>query len=470
MEKAVESFDISERIDGILCFLKKISDCQNNELMEETILEHFGNDIDLKRIKCFIPQECQNTQKYINLLTEYLIIFLLTDKYLDEIWDCNILENSAIANCEKVIDDCFSELLLKELSLILLHEAKDKTNFIQYGIRGVLTNKLLACSFLKDVNLIERLTDSVIFKNKHTISNKKPLSWIADFSEIKEKEKNQAISQMSQKTNKAFLHSITHIGNNHDKCDDYSDNLVIGEDIYFAYVSDGVGSSPFSDIGSKMLGESFCEIIYKKQKTKDMLSYMFSDFSNDLFCCWERKIKEYCKKENKTQKSEPFNLFDYAATFLFTLKYKNYIFCGMLGDGNFIVEKVYSDLRAEKKYGYFELTDGFSGVVQNSVFTIATLKTNPRALRINVFDSQEISAILMTSDGASAIKSKSLDDICLMDLSDYLNAKQFFKEMRLKEFDEQKNYINELAYKYSLSNMTAGGRGDDCSISFIQIK
>ena len=155
----------------------------------------------------------------------------------------------------------------------------------------------------------------------------------------------------------------------------------------------------------------------------------------------------------------------YSTTFLFTFHCRTFIACGMIGDGIFVVEK---NGVSEKSKGYQVITDGFSDVIQHAVLNVNTLKIAPCKMQLVFYKPSEISGIWMSSDGAVGITFEAINNVLLADRSSYTNLSSVFDDMRNRTKEEVYNRVLDLTLKFSRSNTSQGGRGDDCSIVFIK--
>jgi hypothetical protein len=420
-------------------------------------LRYFGKDFSYRRIESCLPADCTERHK-INLLTAYFLVYFLTSAYPDEIWGNAVYESDVLRYKDihrSYLSECNSVGIAKDL----MAKADMSLRFVEYGVRGLHAETLLRRSFLNDVEIAELLTDAVFLKNKNTVTNYTPEKWLKLFTKKREHHHDCLVKgYMSSKKWSGFW--ATRQGESHARCDDMSGICKIDKDAWFAYVADGVGSCGASHIGAKLAGEAFFDIIRRayaryKNAPGNFMYYLQNSFARDSCKLWQKRIKKQGKED----------ILQYSTTFLFTFHCRAFIVCGMIGDGVFVIEK--NGATAEKK-GYQVITDGFSDVVQHNVLNVNTLRLEPYKMQLVFYKPSEISGIWMSSDGALGVTFEALDSVLLADRTSYIHTASVFDKMRALSNEMIYNQILDFTYKFSRSNMSQGGRGDDCSIVFIK--
>ncbi len=446
--------NIYERVSA---FLYEATNASSLQWFFEFSGRNFDKNFDYLRIQRCLPENCIERHK-VNLLTAYFIIYLLTDKYPDEIWGGNVYQSDVI-KYKNISEKYFAECDAVDALKPLMKRAENDLRFVEYGIRGFHANQLISKSLIKDVGLAELLTDAVFLKNKNAVANYTPEKWLRLFKQ-KAVHIDEYICQGNIDLKKWIACWATHKGETHDRCDDISGVYKIDKDAWIAYVADGVGSCGASNIGAKFAGESFVDImrcVYNKYKNSpnNLMYYLQTSFARDAFKLWQKRVKKHGEQD----------ISQYSTTFLFTFHCRSFIACGMIGDGVFVVEKKGV---SEKCKGYQIITDGFSDVVQHAVLNVNTLKNEPYKMQLVFYKPSEISGIWMSSDGAVGITFDVISNVLLADGGSYKKVSSFFENMRNRSKEDIYNHVLQLADQFSRSNTSQGGRGDDCSIVFIK--
>ena len=443
--------------ENVIAFLKDTMKISSSLWFGDVAPKYFGEDFRYQRVLSCLPSDCSERHK-INLLTAYFLVCFLTSAYPDEIWGDAVYE-SDVLRYKDIHRNYLAECHAVGISKGLIAKADDSLRFFEYGLRGLHASELLRRSFMTDVEISELLTDAVFLKNKNAVTNYTPEKWLKLFTKKREQYDDcPSKGQISSKKWTGFW--LTRQGESHARCDDMSGMRRLDKDAWFAYVADGVGSCGFSHIGARVAGESFFDVIsraYNRYKNTpgNFMYYLQNAFARDAYQLWQKRVKKQGKED----------ISQYSTTFLFTFYCRAFVVCGMIGDGVFVVEK--NGLTAEKK-GYQMITDGFSDVVQHNVLNVNTLKNDPYKMQLVFYKPSEVSGVWMSSDGAMGMTFEALEDVLLADRSSYIHMASFFDEMRGLSKDAIYNRIRDLTFKFSRSNMSQGGRGDDCSIVFIK--
>ena len=112
--------------------------------------------------------------------------------------------------------------------------------------------------------------------------------------------------------------------------------------------------------------------------------------------------------------------------------------------------------------------DGISGEVQNNPMTVWHLEKNPSAMQVQIFSPKEVSAVLMATDGANALRFLPLGEILLAEDAQDKHVRAHFARLRPLSFAAASAALHEQALSCSDGNALCGGRGDDCSIVYIK--
>lgn len=413
-----------------------------------------------------------NEEFKINLFTAYYLLFLISDKYHDDIWgsDIGLKINEYVLKsneCQKYFDSL-------PISNDIKRKNNDEIESILLGVKGSIVGSLYNLSKIKNYNLVEELTYVSVFKEKPGGNiYKTPAKWLKFLQEIydEEFEKEKDIKQHNEELEKWELHSVSVKGESHKKCDDNSNVIKIDDKTWVAYSADGLGSRSMSHIGSKIAGECFVECIEEMHITlhnlcdvsysEKMIDYIQNNLTKEFSLLWQEKINEYIVT-NELEKT----IDDFASTLLVSFGCDKFIMCGIIGDGNLIIEK--NPVTASNNYGYTTMTDCFSDVVQKSVINITHLVDKPYIMQYRFFKCEEISSIILASDGANALCYKNIGGAIFPNMDDLLNSTKIFDELRELNFEDCSSKLLEYSLKFSKGNKFGGGRGDDCSIVYIK--
>ena len=147
----------------------------------------------------------------------------------------------------------------------------------------------------------------------------------------------------------------------------HEDNLIVFT------VSDGVGSLKLSHLGAKEVGPSVYDAFKNWINSND---YNILNFTNNIIDLWNSKF------------DEPYN---YSATCLFTIVYKNVIYLGQLGDGI-----VYYILNNK----FMVLSDTEKDFANTTISLSTAMLNDFKIKKIEISSNDKIS-ILMATDGIS---------------------------------------------------------------------
>lgn len=259
----------------------------------------------------------------------------------------------------------------------------------------------------------------------------------------------------------------------HNGCEDYSYAEKFDDKIWLIVVADGVGSCINSALGSKTAAICLSDCLKKYLTDRKLLKtanrfgrkkFTYNDYAElmyyiefvlvkDLYKRWEETIKR--SPDYKSASKE--NMSEFATTLQFAFGCAKFVACGVLGDGSFYIkQKVHEDASTG---GGFMLNDGLSGVLRHEVLTVPHLKNNPKALQISFYDYDDISDIIISSDGVTNAIGETVE-----------SADKFVANISHFPFDERCIVLEQLAQKCSDCNETNFGSGDDSSIAFVHIK
>ena len=455
--------------DEAVCFLKNIPDTDSLSEIQDYFSEYFDGGYDPEKVIPLLSDIC-NEKIRRNLLIIYGLIYLLSKKYPQEIFGSDAIGSSddSLSQCRICTDSYNSVVSIPGVPSKIKFLTSREVSSVEYALRGNLVKKFLDVSLLKNANIAEFLTVGAILKDQFFVAKSyDEIKWAELFKNEKnclQIKENSRIEQHIQCGRSWDIHAVTMQGNNHKKCDDYSKICKIDNKTWFCCSADGVGSSPDSHIGSRIAAQTFEEKIknaYKKYgPTKKLMWYIRFELAKNAARTWKTNIqKEIAQQEFSTS--------NFATTFLFTFCCEKFIACGQIGDGNFLIEKQ-ETINSKKRYGYLSLSDGFSGVTQAAVLNVAHLLKNPSAMQISFFEPDEISGIIMTSDGANGLFYKNIDGILFPQFKDLLNAADVLLSLKEEKYQNCKIRIHDMCAQYSSANKYSGGRGDDCTVVYVK--
>ncbi len=325
-----------EIIQNIIGFIENMPTVNMTEI-QNYYFQCFGNNYGPESMKEFISGNCDETIKH-NLALVYGIIFCVSEKRPQEIWQNELID------IDNVLDERVKETLQKKLrqySTSLSVLMRGYFEIIETGMRGILTQKLMDVSKIKNGLLMELLTEVAIFKDGSSKAGWNKDKWMRF---LKREKHNCEIRGQSlvryQEVGNWELYAVTVQGSTHEKCDDNTLIRPIGKDAWFCCSADGVSSASNSHIGSKFAAEAFsCEIkiaydkyMVKRKQVGKFMEYIRFSLAKDSARNWMRKIQ-------RQSKTKEIRFEDYSTTFLFAFGCSKFIVCGMIGDGIYIVEK-----------------------------------------------------------------------------------------------------------------------------------
>ncbi len=97
------------------------------------------------------------------------------------------------------------------------------------------------------------------------------------------------------------------------------------------------------------------------------------------------------------------------------------------------------------------------------------LLNNPNAMQFAFFSPEEVSGIMLTSDGANALMYKNIDGVLFSRLSKLSNAEIIMSNLR-NDNVSCNDQLYQMCLKYSAQGSYSGGSGDDCSLVYIKYK
>lgn len=279
---------------------------------------------------------------------------------------------------------------------------------------------------------------------------------------------------------------VSVMGADHTTCDDYSAVVDISDGrgrAFVAVCADGVSACTNSRFGSEAIAQAMVEaaIVQRKRmsnwhawrSTCLQIKKGSQDFSlllaRDIFARWKRILNE--------KFGTSVNLQDFGTTLLFTVRIKNMLACGILGDGMFLVKTAEGRL--------LRLTDGYSSVKESGApYNVTLLGECPKLLKIYFFHAKNVESVLMGSDGADYLlysagaegkmaQSLPVQSGPVFDMQG-INATKLLNVLSaLPLHGGERNVAGALkycAYRFSRVNVTGGGSGDDCSLVYLRSK
>ncbi len=412
----------------------------------------------------------------LNLFLVYYLIYFLTKKFPDDLYGIQNNQNKLndYLTFERLSKDYFAKSFATNKITL---EQSNLLSSLDYLIKGQYTNLLKQQSALKNQNILEMFTCIVLLKEQYygtKFYNKEHLLEFINQEFNNEKKKVYPRTSSFKATRKYELHAVSYIGSNHTKCDDFSKVSALNPTTWFACSCDGVGSAPYSHIGSKVACEVLEDLLYKayikyENNSEKLMDYIFYELGYALGKLWRNHCVKEMKKQGYALQNNDFGKL--ASTVLFTFGTRYFIVLGQVGDGNFIVEKQEIFRNVVGKKGYLFLNDSFSGVMTSSIVSVAHLLDNPGALQLHFFKPSEISAVLMTSDGANAIRYKEINHVLLPQYQNNVHeVEAFMQELKNLNGRDLHQKLTDLALQYSSSNHYQGGSGDDVSLVYIKRK
>ena len=262
----------------------------------------------------------------------------------------------------------------------------------------------------------------------------------------------------------------------HVECEDACKVVFYNKSIWLAIAADGVGSALNSSIGSAVAASALESVIrnylikqgvigqnprkfvrnVKETVWQQLMYYIRFSLASDLYSEWVNQLPKANKNlpsgESTTDES-------YLTTLQFAFGCPQFIACGRVGDGSFYVRKHERFVSAGTRAGGIFLNDGISGVTQNAVLSVGHLKNNPSAMLVSFFRPDEISDIVISSDGVSGAIGISVDE-----------AEAFIGSLAGLPFEEKRRNLKNTVMRCSEYNETGHGSGDDSTIVYVHMK
>ena len=267
----------------------------------------------------------------------------------------------------------------------------------------------------------------------------------------------------------------------HFHCEDCSLVTFFDKNTWLAISADGVGSCLKSYFGSYYAVRALRKTIQKylkrnriigrrrrrdengnRQRHKPISDETWSKLM--YYLRFELAKAFYAEWANEVRASEAFTseesaqLDQFTSTLQFAFGCKGFIACGRVGDGSFFVRKKFETGGIEY-YGGVRLNDGLSGVMDTVVLSIAHLESIPSAMLVDFYRPDEVTDIIITSDGADAVLGETV-----------WQANAVARRLRQLSFEERCDTLSDMARACSDYNETRKGSGDDCTIVHIALK
>ncbi len=400
----------------------------------EALKEKHGNDFEMEKIEALIPMGVSSSVSK-NLLIAYILSYVFTGKYPDEIY------GDLFHTGKSLINENTSEAEKTEIKGNFAKIFRENSHFALQG-------------------LSEHLSNAIIFR-EHSLEGKRygKKIWIDIVSSEKERESVSFTvdSHINHILGEWELHAVTKMGAVHKKCDDYSKVCTVGDNAWFACSADGVGSSGKSHIGSRLAAETFLELLTKANERfsnpKALKKYISNNLPREASSLWREKLT--------LEMGEGVDLKNYATTFLFAFGNDDFVACGKVGDGNFFIECS----------PYFWSHDYYSveGSKKGSmVYCVSHLLESPELMEIKFYSSKAVKQILITSDGANALRFENKEGVLVPQNQSDKNVESVMEYIRDWEYEKNVWFTRYTCDKFSQSNHYAGGRGDDCTVVYIK--
>lgn len=279
---------------------------------------------------------------------------------------------------------------------------------------------------------------------------------------------------------------VSVMGADHTTCDDYSTVVDIsgGRGRAFAAVcADGISACTNSRFGSEAIAQAVVEVAAAQcrrmaswhawRSTRLQIKKGRQGFSlllaRDIFARWKRIL---CEKFGA-----PVNVRDFGTTLLFTVRIKNILACGIMGDGVFLVKTVEGRL--------LRLTDGYSSVKESGApYNTTLLGEYPKLLKIYFFSAKNVDSVIMGSDGVDyLLYSAGTEENIVQSLPvqagtvfeiQGINATKILNWLSVLPLQGGERSVESAlkycAHRFSRISVTGGGSGDDCSLVYIRGK
>ena len=320
-----------------------------------------------------------------------------------------------------------------------------------------------------------------VFVTKY--GNYRPVFWKNKLAEFYGKNyKIRESCEFKEQNKRVEIYAVSYEGKLnkplHYVCEDCSFVTVYDEDTWLAVSADGVGSCATSYLGSQFATETLSDTIVGYLQSNHLLSSdkrrrvlgKFKPVSAEewgrfmYFLRFELATEFYKAWESAVQMSEEFqsdanaDVGQFTSTLQFVFGCEAFVACGRIGDGSYFVRKKERNGNGYL-YGGTLLHDCISGVTQTAVLTIAHLKTNPSALQIDFFKPNELTDVVISSDGVSGALGETVEDV-----------NKFTCKLRALPFEQRCEELAVIARACSDYNETQHGSGDDCTLVHVCFK
>ena len=439
----------------VIDFLHTIPDNVTSSEMPRYIWSFLGRDFDIDRIRVLIPEGISE-QKKINLYTVYALVSFFTHRYPDLVYGNEIVEReNTLSKFKRAKSTLLCDCTGLDLPATWKRSLSEKLEESEQAVRCTMTAKFLSLSDFKNYSIAEFLSDAAVMKDLNFASSYTPRKWAELIAKTRQFSPVLPVASEQAFLRRHELYSATYMGENHTKCDDFSGVCKLDGDTWFAFSADGVGSVANSHIGARLAGHCFYACLaraYYRYSPEKLAFYIQHYLARDAGMMWREKLGRDFEK--------------YVCTFLFSFGCRSFVACGMVGDGNFLIEK--RDQTNEK--GYLQLSDGFSDTSSRGVKTVGHLAKNPYCMRICFFSPGEIGGILMTSDGANGMLFEPYGEVLLPRGASLAHGVRYFDTLSHLSPRDIAQAVQKMCEKFSSANKVGGGRGDDCSVVYIKAK
>ncbi len=400
-----------------------------------------------------------------NVLFACLLFYVLNGEYPDELWREATMPLEEIPlfrvqeRCKGLASLCEDEKFAKQAG---------EVKALSKGLRRHVESEAVISLSDGDGSVGATKLNELfweVFVTKY--ANYKPSFWARKIGEFigKEFQIREGCEYKRQHGN-AEIYAVSYEGKLdkplHDECEDYCLVRFYSDSIWLAASADGVGSCVNSSLGSSVACESLFRVIARHLKEcRYHPCRRGSDGAAALmhalrFSLAEELSREWAKTLSARQEFAG-DLSQFTCTLQFAFGCPDFIACGRVGDGSFYVRLCDRGDEGER-YGGMLLNDGISGVTQVAVFSLAHLAKRPGALRVDFFRPDEVSDIVIASDGVSGFVGETVGE-----------AENFLQAFRSLPFDERARYLSRIARLASDYNETGHGSGDDSTLIHIHL-
>ena len=417
------------------------------------------------------------TDQKNNFLTAYVLFYVFSSgKYPQECFRGVVerIEDTTLGEVSRV----GKELTLK-LSQVGSAKLAEKVKDLTKSFQRQLESEDIAAIAQGEQNVgIAKICELFweVFVTKY--GNYRPVFWKNKLAEFYGKKYAIREScEFKEQGKKVEIYAVSYEGKLnkplHYVCEDCSFVTVYDENTWLAVSADGVGSCATSYLGSQFATETLSDVIvgylqnnhllagdkkrkwfngkFKPVSAEEWGAFMYFlrfELATEFYNAWESAVKmsEEFKQDATAEVGQ------FTSTLQFAFGCEAFVACGRIGDGSYFVRKKERNGNAFL-YGGTLLDDCISGVTQTAVLTIAHLKTNPTALQIDFFRPDEITDIVISSDGVSGALGDTVEDV-----------NKFTCKMRALPFEKRCEELSAVARACSDYNETQRGSGDDCTL------